>query len=75
MMTEAEHPWKEGRDAIAAAAAMGWTASRSKTKFKMTCACGKHITWMHLTPSNPNYFKERLRYFQRTCYMPPDETK
>ena len=41
---------------------LGWReAGQGKKGYtKLKCPCGKHITWLHKTPSNPNYWKERV---------------
>ncbi len=67
-MAERRHPQKEGRDAIKALKAIGWTVdSDTKGYFKLRCPCGKHLAWLHLTPSNPNYFRERVSHCKSEC--------
>lgn len=58
---------------IDAAAELGWTFTHSKKGYdKLKCPCGAHLTWLHRTPSNPNYWNERIAHMQRVC--PPPET-
>ncbi len=50
--------------------ALGWRAEgpNSKGYFKLKCPCpGKHLTMVHKTPSNPNYWKERKQFIERSC--------
>lgn len=75
MPGERRHPRKDGRDALRVLKSLGWNADDpdgSKGYFKLKCSCGKHITWLHLTPSNPNYFKERIAHCRRTCSITDD---
>ncbi len=70
MASDRRHPRKEGRDAIEELKSIGWIAdetSGSKGYFRLKCSCGQHISWLHLTPSNPNYFRERVSHCRRTC--------
>lgn len=65
------HPTKDGRDAIDKLKAIGWSVDDdTKGYFKLRCPCGNHLAWLHLTPSNPNYFKERIAHCRRTCSNP-----
>lgn len=60
----------EREKALRAAATLGWTyvpPSKGSPYGKLKCGCGKHITWLHKTPSNPNYYRERVQYMRRTC--------
>lgn len=58
---------KEGNALIDAAEALGWTLIRAPGR-GYECPCGSHMTWVHRTPSNPNYWKERLAFLGRTCH-------
>lgn len=58
----------EREDVYRAAAELGWTIDDKPNKngyFKMRCPCGKHVTWLHKTPSNPNYYRERIGVLRR----------
>lgn len=33
--------------------------------FKALCPCGKHKTWVHKTPSNPNYYRQKVNFIRR----------
>jgi len=64
----------EREDVFAAALELDWTIDDKPNKhgyLKMKCGCGKHITWLHKTPSNPNYYKERIQYMRRKCNPGP----
>ncbi len=62
------HPKKEGERALIEIEAMGWTVARKGKYFRLRCGCpGMHQTYVHLSPSNPNYFREKIRYCRRIC--------
>jgi hypothetical protein len=64
----AKHPKKEGEEALRSIEGMGWSISRRKNYYQLRCSCGKgHLTYLHLSPSNPNYFQEKVRYCRRVC--------
>lgn len=52
------------------AESQGWRVERGKTYFKMKCGCDtKHLKWVHLTPSDPNYKRNLVAYLKRsTCW-------
>lgn len=64
---------REQRGVVAFAKSLGWTAEEPNSKgyIKIKCACGKHQTWIHKTPSGVNYWAERRRFIERTCSEPP----
>jgi hypothetical protein len=41
--------------------------------YAMYCYCGKHHTNLHKTPSNPDHFKQRVRYMISLCSKIRDE--
>jgi hypothetical protein len=57
------------KDVIEAATAAGWSATASgKPQYtKLQCPCGKHVTFLQKTPSNPRYFNEAARRLKRLC--------
>lgn len=58
----------EREDVYAAADELGWTIDDKpggNGYFKMRCPCGKHLKWLHKTPSNPNYYRETIAYMRR----------
>ena len=59
----------ERGDAFAAADRLGWAIDPKPNKkgyLKMRCSCGRHITWLHKTPSNPHYYQQRVAHMERT---------
>lgn len=54
-------------DAIRVAGELGWTVvGRSgKGYLKLHCPCGKHKKWLKKTPSDPNFFKNAIKYMRR----------
>jgi hypothetical protein len=64
------HPDKDiERYLLKEAESRGWYVGKKKKYFKIMCPCGDHLTWVHLSPSNPNYLKDRLSYLEgRTCW-------
>jgi hypothetical protein len=55
---------------LADAEARGWRVDRDKGYPKILCPCPeKHMATVHLTPSNPYYFRNRRKYLERyTCW-------
>jgi hypothetical protein len=51
----------------------GWRIKNPPTYYRAFCPCPeKHQTGIHLTPSNPHYAKDMLRYLERaTCFVYP----
>lgn len=47
----------------------GWTIEKRKKYYRVFCPCGDHMRSIHLTPSNPNYSKNVLKWlYRQTCY-------
>lgn len=66
-MGSSDRPW-----AIEQAEALGWTFVPNRKGYdKLLCPCGQHQTWLHRTPSNPNYFREKIAHLARVCPPPP----
>lgn len=72
-----KHPKKEGEEALREVEAHDWRADKRKTGkgyFRLRCPCGDHITRLHLSPSNPNHYKERLEWCRnRECWKEPQD--
>jgi hypothetical protein len=51
----------------------GWTVHHENAKgyLQMRCGCGRHLVWLHKTPSNPNHFREKVAYMIRVCSTGP----
>lgn len=64
-MTRSKHKVKELEAILAEAESKGWRVEKTKY-FRLRCPCGKHQTWVHLTPSNPNYAQEKRQKLQST---------
>lgn len=49
------------------AADLGWVPRDPNKKgyVKLVCPCGKHLTWVHKTPSNPYYYDEKIKFITR----------
>lgn len=61
---------KEREDVYREAEQLGWSIDdkpNSKGYFKMKCPCGKHMRWLHKTPSDPNYYRNVVGWMRRVC--------
>lgn len=48
----------------------GWTIQDPPKYYRVQCPCGLHQRSIHLTPSDPNYARNALRWLRRqTCYQ------
>jgi hypothetical protein len=65
-MARPRHQIKELEELLTEAERKGWRVDRRSRYFRLRCPCGKHMTWVHLTPSNPRYTLERRQYLQGT---------
>jgi hypothetical protein len=66
----------EREDVFQAVEELRWTQKKPNKKgyIKLLCPCGKHKTWLHKTPSNPNYYRERVNFLRRCeCSKGEDE--
>ncbi|RFS86993.1 hypothetical protein D0T12_01675 [Actinomadura spongiicola] len=66
-----KHAKKEGEDALQQISAMGWRVEDPPTYYTVKCPCGVHQRQIHLSPSNPNYFRQAVRWCRSVC--PPGE--
>ncbi len=64
------HPVKELQALLVEFHEQGWTILDAPTYYKMRCPCAsKHKTTMHLTPSDPNYERNKKQWLRRqSCY-------
>lgn len=47
----------------------GWKIEDPPKYYRVKCPCGLHQRSIHLTPSDPNYVRNALRWLRRqTCY-------
>jgi hypothetical protein len=65
-MSKRRHKVKELEALLAEAESKGWRVDRKALYFRLRCPCGKHQTWVHLTPSNPRYEQEKRKKLQGT---------
>jgi hypothetical protein len=63
--------------AVEEVAKHGWRVAKESASgyYAMYCYCGIHHTNLHKTPSNPDHFRERVRYMIRLCSKITDEAK
>lgn len=54
------HPRKELQDLLIEADKHGWRIERKKKYYRIKCPCGSCQESVHLTPSDPNYGKNKL---------------
>ena len=49
------------------ASALGWVEAgiSGKGYVKMHCPCGAHKMWLAKTPSDPNYYKNKVAWLRR----------
>ncbi|MBA8829702.1 hypothetical protein FB555_001818 [Alpinimonas psychrophila] len=64
------HPKKDLQALLLALDQSGWYILDPPTYYKALCPCPlRHRTTIHLSPSNPRYAKEKLRYLvSTTCF-------
>jgi hypothetical protein len=65
-MSRQKHKVKELEALLAEAESKGWRVDRGEGYFRLRCGCGKHMTWVHLSPSNPKYEQEKRQKLHRT---------
>ena len=63
------HPRKDLEATLQVFHEHDWEIIDSPKYYKLRCPCGLHSRWFHLTPSNPNYGREALKWAGRTCPM------
>ncbi|GAA1782386.1 hypothetical protein GCM10009834_47600 [Streptomonospora arabica] len=64
-----KHPKKDGREVLHEFDRLGWRIEDPPKYFTVYCPCGDHMTHIHLTPSNPRHWEERLRWAKRRSCM------
>jgi hypothetical protein len=68
------HPRKELQDVLVAFHEASWRVEDSGTYYRVKCPCGNHQRSIHLSPSNPNYGREALRWMRRQPCMTTENT-
>jgi hypothetical protein len=49
--------------------AAGWKIVDPPTYYRVTCPCGTHLRWIHLTPSGAGYVRDTLKWlYRQPCY-------
>lgn len=47
----------------------GWRIEDPPTYYRVLCPCGSHMRWIHLTPSDPKYAMNALKWlYRQPCY-------
>ena len=69
-----KHPRKDLEDVLREFSAHGWRIDDPPKYYRLSCPCGLHMRWLHLTPSNPNHGREALQWARRTCPLWEEET-
>lgn len=54
------HPDKDLEYLLRLAEAHGWRVTKGRRYFLTRCPCGAHMESVHLTPSDPNYCRNKL---------------
>jgi len=63
------HPKKDGQRVLDEFAKAGWRIDNPPKYYRVRCPCGSHLRYIHLTPSNPQYWTEALAWLHRQpCY-------
>jgi len=64
-----KHPKKDLEAVLAEFDAAGWKVDDPPTYYRVRCPCGKHMRWIHLTPSGARYGKNALHWlYRQPCY-------
>lgn len=63
------HPKKDLQKVLELLHHHGYKIADPPKYYSVRCPCGEHQRQVHLTPSNPNYGKDVLRWAQRwSCW-------
>ena len=60
-----KYPKEEGQHVLETFHAHGWKITGPSTHYSARCPCGDHQTQVHLTPSNPRYWRNKLAWAER----------
>lgn len=63
------HPRKDLEAVLVELDRRQWRILDPPKYYKVLCPCGMHYRWVHLTPSNPYYGQQVLRWAKRVCPM------
>lgn len=56
----------------------GWSIEGPNKKgyIRVKCSCGGgHMAWFHSTPSNPNYYRQKLGHLLSKCANSPGRVR
>ncbi|MFV2196517.1 hypothetical protein [Nocardiopsis sp. LOL_012] len=69
-----KHPKKDGQDALEEFHRLGWRIGDPPKYYQVKCPCGWHMTHVHISPSNPNHYRQRLQWAKRqSCTKEEDQ--
>lgn len=69
-----KHPRKELESLLGEFYEAGWRIEDPPTYYHVFCPCGDHHRWIHLTPSDPKYAQNTLRWlYRQPCYGKGDK--
>lgn len=64
-----KHPKKDLEALLGEFHEAKWIVKKSKTYYKVLCPCGDHKRSIHLSPSNPNYARDAIKWlYRQECY-------
>lgn len=64
------HPRKDLEGVLVVFDAAGWIIEDPPKYYRVKCPCGEHQRSIHLTPSNPHYGQQAIRWMRRqTCMV------
>jgi hypothetical protein len=47
----------------------GWVIKDPPKYYRVTCPCGLHMRWIHLTPSGSTYVRDAIKWlYRQPCY-------
>ena len=69
-----KHPRKDLEEVLETFDRHGWTILNPPKYYTLRCPCGQHQRQLHLTPSNPYYGNQALKWAKRlACWVSKDE--
>lgn len=64
-----KHPKKELEALLGEFHDAAWRIISPGRYYKVRCPCGKHQRTVHISPSNPNYARDTLKWlYRQSCY-------
>lgn len=66
-----KHPKKEGEQTLKEFDRHRYRIENPPKYYTVLCPCGDHLRQVHISPSNPNHFRECLNWARRLpCWDP-----